>query len=323
MIIINLSSEGDINITKESLEERIAMSDRYLDLSSDGESDDGNEEQTSEQLDAKSYQLGWAAAANLAAVAYEKGEIKEFLSANSPVWNANDWPTDKSDRPVGKISVNMDTPGHLVQLIGQSWLVGDKKMGIVGFKRKESGLYFDLIDPDLAGALTEKGETPEGARRSDIPVPNDVHFDLVEQAWRPKIESADDAVLFSEIEFVGKGEDESAPPEIRPAVDSGEPEKEIDPKLTEGSWTISEEELNSRLEAANEAGYQKGFANGQTVGGGQTTKRSLRMMAVEWLKMDDDDLVDPSEYTETNGEQSVDIRFVEYLARRLGYKITD
>lgn len=125
---------------------------------------------------------------------------------------------------------------------------------------------------------------------------------------------------------------------IRPVADSGDPEEEKnktwDPQ-NEGTWTISNDELQSRLDAAynrgweekatqqREAGYQEGFANGQTAAK-QTTARALEIIAVE----EDNRLRNAGAYRpsapDTIGPSRGDVfgAFAIALAKRLGFEVS-
>ena len=127
---------------------------------------------------------------------------------------------------------------------------------------------------------------------------------------------------------------------IRPVGDSGEPELEKNQTWdlhNEGVWTMTNDELKSRLEdaynrgweqnasAQREAGYQEGFSKGQTVAK-QTTQRSLDIIAVEingqvlqWWdeKMSSDDTI---KEVISKGEYARE--FARNLATRLGYEVS-
>lgn len=108
---------------------------------------------------------------------------------------------------------------------------------------------------------------------------------------------------------------------IRPVADSGEPEQEKnqtwDPEDT-GTWTMSNEELQSRLDAAFERGREDGIASTKLV----TTERALRIIAVE----EDNRLRDAKVYAATDGRVGptrgeVFGAFAIALAKRLGFEV--
>lgn len=126
---------------------------------------------------------------------------------------------------------------------------------------------------------------------------------------------------------------------IRPVADSGEPEEEKnqtwDPQ-NEGTWTMSNEELQSRCDAAynrgyeqkarqeREAGYQEGFRNGQVVQA-MTTKQSLDIIAVETnnrvLQAWDEEHSTDEAIQEPISKGEYARRFAVLLAERLGYEV--
>lgn len=119
---------------------------------------------------------------------------------------------------------------------------------------------------------------------------------------------------------------------IRPVKDSGEPEKEaeiVSDDYNEGTWTLSNAELNSRINEGHrrgrEEGYLEGFRNGQTVNK-QTTRRSLGIIAVEinnqvvqwWEEQQSSDDV----IREALSKGTYARKFAELLAERLGYEVS-
>jgi len=71
-------------------------------------------------------------------------------------------------------------------------------------------------------------------------------------------------------------------PEIKPVTDSGEPELEAKTSggdlFSNGTWTMSDEELQSRMDETYNRGRRDGELASKPI---QTTERTIRMMAVE------------------------------------------
>ena len=101
-------------------------------------------------------------------------------------------------------------------------------------------------------------------------------------------------------------------PAIRPVVDSGEPDKETAPVVDEeGTWTISNAELNSRI---NEA-YRRGKADGELVPK-ETTRRTVQIMVTELITQ-----VWPEGIPAGLSKQEVFEEFSLALLKRVGFEV--
>lgn len=125
----------------------------------------------------------------------------------------------------------------------------------------------------------------------------------------------------------------AADPDIRPVTDSGEPLVEALPtEVEEGTWTISNAELQSRLDAEYERGLKAGIKKGLDQADGTkpiTTTKALDMIALEinnqvlneWEienpKMDGG--VRVPTHTISKGDYAR--RFLRVAAVRLGYDV--
>jgi hypothetical protein len=122
-------------------------------------------------------------------------------------------------------------------------------------------------------------------------------------------------------------------PKSASTQDPHDPEHDTkeDPEYVEpGTWTLSNEELNSRINEAyrrgNEEGYQTGFANGQTIQEREVTRRTLMGKAMDVVSQDTIGTFARGEGTPTRFHDafgpSVE-NFVVPLVRSLGFKVVD
>ena len=139
--------------------------------------------------------------------------------------------------------------------------------------------YFQEIG--MAGPLNEAGQASqdphlnEPAGTGEVDLANDPEF---EDNWAQEWPGRDEVVARTEdapviAAVVGD-------PDIRPVVDSGEPLVEAEPVKTfeNGVWTMSDEELQSRLDETYNRGRKDGELSPKPL---TTTERTIQMMATK------------------------------------------
>lgn len=138
--------------------------------------------------------------------------------------------------PDGDITISQETPGERIYM-GEHYARMDRE--------QEEFVSQETLNDDERAAMFKQG-WESAIRESQLQYVNG----RIEEFWNEMGFKNGEDPHHNEPE--GTGEQ----PIIRPAVDSGEPDLEAEPvpDVEEGTWTISNEELQSRLDAEFERG---------------------------------------------------------------------
>lgn len=256
MLNINVDQNGDINVSVEPLNERIAMLHQYAKVDENQGSTVVNnfasapvDQTAQDERDQTLFRQGWDSAINESKLWYVQGKIEDFWNSLEPVPETG---LDASDDDRNF----QDDPDF-----EDNW---------------------DAAEADVNEALAEYQATHADEPYEPVP-----------------------AVIAQD-------------PAITPVADSGEPELETqnqtwDP-ANDGTWTMSAEELQSRLDETFARGYNDGEAAGYTRPH-QTTANALAMIGKETYEF-----VFPSA-PELEVEDMT--KFMKALGKRLGFEVSE
>lgn len=313
---IQINADGTITISQETAEERVRMAKHYAEMERPADAFSPNDTGESEAFD-RGFKGGWVAAVQESQLRFVNGQLLDFYAEQgTPSYTMEgvslvdlEQAAPQFEDIYGKQDPHYNEPegtGELTMEGEEAWDEEPRETLSGKMDYPEA-----LVDQYLSGSVT--GEP--------LPTQDQSNFMSVQEWGKVKEEA-----------FRDTHGAEMNPRTSQGPVSTARPDESIpaeDPEYVEpGTWTLSSEELQSRINEAHERGYQEGFSNGQTVAERQQqiTRRTLEMKARELIAQDT-----LANFAKGEGAPTrLDIIFGESMeafvipfAKSLGFKVVD
>lgn len=301
MINIVISPEGEIVISQEPTEERVVMNNVWN--FSEGELP----ETISDDIKADMFKRGWNSALEEVILNRKAERLDEFLEETGAVK-----PTDPHHNEPEGTGEDISEEEAM-----ERKRIDDNASLEVGYDEEQSDFRVITVDGAVSLGIVADDVPAAGWAVGDTITSEKIASGAANFAQKIRANSPGAVEASHAANEIGLDV-------IRPVKDSGEPEKEaeiIAADYNEGTWTMSNAELNSRINA----GYQRGLEDADKTKP-ITTQRALDTIAIEvnnqvLQSWEEENSSDESARGEnlTKGEYAR--RFAATLAKRLGWDV--